>query len=103
MPTLNDLFDQLTQANANLLALQGDIAGLTNVAKDIKAVDDKLLQAALDSNTKLQILLGDMQQVITAEGYTNKALFHITQQNDTIICDLEKIAHNTCEIWNEAN
>lgn len=102
MPTLDDMFNQLTQANANLQGLRGDIAGLTNVAKDIKAIDGKLLQAAVDINAKLQVLLQDTQQIIAAEKYTNKALFHITQQNDTIICNLEKIARNTCEIWNEA-
>ncbi len=34
--------------------------------------------------------------------YTNEALFHNAQQNDTMICLLEQISKNTCGILNEA-
>jgi len=42
-------------------------------------------------------------QLIKLGQYTNLALFHNNQQNDTIICILEHISKNTCELVNEAH
>jgi hypothetical protein len=34
--------------------------------------------------------------------YADQALAHNSKQNDTIICILEHISHNTCELVNQA-
>jgi chromosome segregation ATPase len=96
MPSINDLYNQLTTANSNLQVLHNDLAAIqTQVAPldaDIKAV-----------NGTLSSIINELSNLINLINYTNNALFHVSQQNDTVICNLEKISNNTCSILNEAH
>ena len=40
--------------------------------------------------------------LITLGIYTNQALYHNSEQNDTMICMLEQISRNTCQLVNQA-
>jgi hypothetical protein len=57
------------------------------------------LQAA---NSKLDTLNAQFSQLLTLTAYTTQALFQNAQQNDTIICILEKISKQTCELLNQS-
>src|SRR5215471_922022 len=73
MPTINDAFDELQNINSNLAQVKAAIEA---------------------GNARLDALRAQ-------QTYTNGALFHLTQQADTIICVLEHISRNTCAALNE--
>lgn len=78
MPSVDDVYNQLLSANTKLDTLHNDLATLT---------------ATVNNGLNQLVLIGQ---------YTNQALFQNDKQNDTIICILEHIAKNTCEILNQA-
>jgi hypothetical protein len=84
---------KLDKVTTSLTAIEGQINGI-NAA--IQAVD-------ADVQKVQQLLSWGFQQLITLGQYTNQALFHNDQQNDTMICILQQISVNTCGIWNEAH
>jgi hypothetical protein len=85
MATLNDAYNQLVTANAQLTTLHGDLQSVnTSVQGTTAAVDTGFAQLS------------------TLVTYTNQLLTHEIQQNDTIICNLAKIARQTCELVNQA-
>lgn len=75
MPSASDIFNQLIDANGHLV----DIAG------------------------KLDALKGSTDTLVTLNIYLAQALYQNAQQNDTIICLLEKIAKNTCDLVNQSH
>src|ERR1041384_1691115 len=105
MPNATDFFNQLKAANTRL---DGVNSRLDGVNSRLDAVEGKLdaitaagngvLTAVNQVNTTLQF---GFTQLITELNYTNQALFHNDQQNDTIICILEHISKNTCGILDE--
>ena len=93
MPSISDVYNQLTTANANLQQIHNDLAGQlhSDLAKVIAATN------AVRNST--DNVAGDVQTLIGLQTYANQALFHLSQQNDTIICALEQILrriHATC-------
>jgi len=128
MPSAQDILDSINAAkdrlgdqngtsggvNQRLEEVKGKLDTTNNDLNDIKGkldtVNNKLdtLDAtvkAVDSDIKVvqQLLLWGFEQLITLGQYTNQALFHNDQQNDTMICQLQQISVNTCGIWNEAH
>lgn len=85
MATLNDAYNQLVEANSQLTNLHNDLQQInTSAQATTSAVDAGFTQ--LDS-------LVD---------HTNQLLTYEIEQNDTIICNLAKIAQQTCELVNQA-
>jgi hypothetical protein len=78
MPSADDLFNQLVAANTKL---------------------DQIRTGLVDINATLT---NGFNNLVTLGQYTNQALHHNDQQNDTIICALEHIAKNTCELLNQS-
>jgi hypothetical protein len=78
MPSADDLFNQLVAANTKL---------------------DQIRTSLVDINATLTT---GFNNLVTLGQYTNQALHHNDQQNDTIICILEHIAKNTCELLNQS-
>jgi hypothetical protein len=78
MPSADDLFNQLVAANTKL---------------------DQIRTGLVDINATLT---NGFNQLVTLGQYTNQALYQNDQQNDTIICALEHIAKNTCELLNQS-
>jgi hypothetical protein len=76
---------------------------LTTIEGKLDAINASVQQVDADVKKVQQLLLWGFQQLITLGQYTNQALFHNDQQNDTMICLLQQIAVNTCGIWNEAH
>jgi hypothetical protein len=78
MPSADDLFNQLVAANTKL---------------------DQIRTSLVDVNATLT---SGFNNLVTLGQYANQALYHNDQQNDTIICILEHIAKNTCELLNQS-
>jgi hypothetical protein len=92
MPSADDLFNQLVAANNRLEQIKTD---LVNVKNSTDAVQVAVTQV---NNT----LTNGFSQLVTIEQYTNQALSQNAKQNDTIICILEHISKNTCELLNQS-
>src|SRR5262245_21380659 len=86
MPSASDFFNQIKGINARLDDVNGKL---------------DLLRAAVEHVD--QTLQWGLGQLITLGLYTNQALYHNDEQNDTIICILEHISRNTCSLLNEAH
>lgn len=86
MASIGDVLDELKKADERLgnildtekLVLSAVTSGFANVTS--------LLQRAIDLLT-----------------YADQAAFHESEQNNTIICNLEKIANRVCSLLNEAH
>jgi len=111
MPNASDIFNAINNVN-NSVNTQ---IGATNTKLDqvnnkldqanskldgIKASTDAVKSAVDQVNATLQ---SGFAQLIKLLQYADQALYQNALQNDTIICDLEKISRNTCEILNEAH
>ena len=93
MPSASDIFDQLKTANHTLDSISGKLDALQTSTDAVRATVEQVGNA----------LAGNFNQLITLTAYTNEALFHNDLQNDTIICILEKIAKNTCDLVNQSH
>ncbi len=85
MPSAQDIFNELIKLGDKL-----DTLNATSQA--IKADDDQLLN----------VVGTDLGELIAADAYTNQALYQNALQNATIICLLEQISKNTCDLVNLA-
>jgi chromosome segregation ATPase len=92
MPSADDLFNQLVAANNRLESIKGELL-------DVKASTDAVKNAVNQVNSTLN---NGFSELITLGQYTNQALWQNSKQNDTIICILEHISKNTCELLNQA-
>ena len=107
MASASDFYNELKGANARLDDVKGKLDAANGKLDDIKGkLDD--IRASVDAvRAEVQkvenLLQWGFAQLITLGQYTNLALFHNDQQNDTIICILEHISQNTCGILNEAH
>jgi hypothetical protein len=90
-PTVADVFDQLVLVNGKLDQINLSTTGEANAINKLDGDVNKGFKATVDAlKTIAQI---DIEAV--------KLLFHLTQQGDTMICALEHISKNTCEILNQ--
>ena len=103
MPTLNDAFNELQAINGHLQVLHADngsiIAGQAAIAAAIAASTAAIndVRNSVDAGTAVLNSIAHLQQV------TNATLFHMSQQQDAMICALEAISRNTCAIHNETH
>lgn len=80
MVSIDDVFNELQSVNANLHAVEAELT---------------------QTNQILTRTEGDVSAIKTLAEYSAVASSHLSKQSDTIICILEKISHNTCDIVNE--
>ncbi|MFA5924600.1 MAG: hypothetical protein WC856_25490 [Methylococcaceae bacterium] len=87
-PTVTDVFNQLVLANGKLDQIEVNTSMVTNL------------------NTSINHGFADTINALQAIAQINieavKLLYHLTQQADTMICALEHISKNTCEILTQA-
>jgi hypothetical protein len=96
MPSLDDVFQELQKINGNLNTVHND--GLaTKGAVDTGTVAVNNVRNSVDQAVQ------QLKALVVGQAYSNAALYHLTQQNDTIICILEHISMNTCALLNEAH
>jgi hypothetical protein len=85
MPSTDDFFKQLRDANDRLESIKGRLLDITAAVNQVNAT-----------------LTTGFGELVTLGQYTNLALFQNAKQNDTIICILEHISKNTCELLNQS-
>jgi hypothetical protein len=85
MPSTDDFFNQLKDANDRLETIKGRLLDITAAVNQVNAT-----------------LTTGFGELVTLGQYTNLALFQNANQNDTIICILEHISKNTCELLNQS-
>jgi nitrogen-specific signal transduction histidine kinase len=107
MANAGDFFDELKGANGRLNGVNdrldtvnGGLSDVKNKLDDVKKATDEV-HAAVDALNG--IVKSGLDQLITLSTYANQALYHLTLQNETIICVLEKISKNTCDFVNQAH
>lgn len=99
MPTINEVWEQAVQINANLATLHNDMVAIRQRADATNAwLQDvrSLVAAGLDSLADGVVALQARQDL------ANKLLAVLLQLTETEICNLEKISANTCRSLNEA-
>ncbi len=97
MNKLNDIWNKLNDIENTLTSKLDAIKGsVDTVNTSVQQVNSSVQQV----NGTLVTGFG---QLVTIGNYTNQALYENDKQNDTIICILEHISRNTCEILNEAH
>lgn len=109
MPSVNEVWEQALQINANLAIVHNDMVQLLECCEQDGLKLDALIGRADESNDwleELRQLVDDgfvavsegLKQVQQRQDLANRlALFQIRQQ-DTMICALEKISKNTCDL-----
>jgi hypothetical protein len=85
MPSTDDFFKQLKDANDRLESIKGRLLDITAAVNQVNAT-----------------LTTGFGELVTLGQYTNLALFQNAKQNDTIICILEHISKSTCELLNQS-
>ena len=93
MASAQDFLDSINGANNRL-------DGVNNRLDEVKGKLDLINQSVQNLNQTLNWGFGAL---ITIGNYTNEALSQNAKQNDTIICILEHISKNTCELLNESH
>jgi hypothetical protein len=113
MASIDDCFNQLTDANGHLVAIDGDLQTINTsmqaVNTSVQAVDadvNGITTAIQTGFSQLGSLVNYTDQLVLYEieqnKYTDQLLVYQIEQNDTIICYLAKIALQTCALLNEA-
>ena len=71
--------------------------------EQVRAAVEAAIAATKDVRDSLNNAASRLEALIDGQYYANRALHHQTVQADTMICALEHISRNTCEILNEAH
>jgi hypothetical protein len=97
MPSAQDLMNMLISIHDDL---HNDLATIVHGdLVQVKNATDNVHTAVTQVNNTLSNGFG---QLVTLGQYTNQALAQNAKQNDTIICILEHISKNTCELLNQS-
>ena len=99
MPSITDVYNQLVTANSTLSQLHADVLAGTNATNQVNA---SVGQLDNDVNKGFNVVETQLTAIAQIEVQAVGLLFHLTQQTDTMICVLDQISRNTCEILNQA-
>jgi ABC-type transporter Mla subunit MlaD len=107
MTSVQDVFDQLVAANQHLVDLHNDtvaeVAATTNVKAAVDTVNASVQQVDQNVVTGFTVISQDMAVLAKIAAQEVLVLDHISGQQDTALCYLEKIARTTCSLLNEAH
>lgn len=76
------------------------ITDVFNALNDIKARLDSLHADNVSNGSKLDTIDGKLDAIDQQERLTNQLVLHLTKQETAIICILEHISRNTCDLVN---
>ena len=93
MPSASDIYNQLISANQNLVTIEGKLDALKGSTDAVRAAVEQVET----------ILNNGLPQLIALNAYMAQALYENDLQNGTMICILEKIAKNTCDLVNQSH
>jgi N-methylhydantoinase A/oxoprolinase/acetone carboxylase beta subunit len=92
MASADDILNALNGANSRLDNIK---SAVDNVTTAVNATTAAVNSAATQITAALN---AGFAQLVSLGQYTNQALYHLSQQDDTIICALENISRNTCNL-----
>ncbi len=95
MASVDDVYNQLVTVNATLGQIHADGIAEVNATNQVQTGVN-----TLDGDVKagFAATLNALNTIAQIDVEAVKLLFYQTQQNDTIICILEQISKNTCDI-----
>lgn len=99
MANASDILNAINGVNSRLNDTNARLDDVKGKLDAVKAATDAVRSSVDSVNNTLQ---QGFNTLITLGIYTNQALFHNSQQNDTMICMLEQISRNTCQLVNQA-
>jgi len=104
MPNATDIFNAINgvinEVKAQGVATNTKLDTVNSKLDAIKTYTDAVKTSVDQMNATLKT---GLTQIIKLLQYADLALYQNALQNDTMICELEKISNNTCAIWNEAH
>lgn len=114
MPTINEVWEQALLINANLATLHNDQIELKTccAATNQRLADlDAASQETNDWLEEIRKVLDDgfsamavgISGVQARQDIANRLLLHLTEQQNTVICLLQQIATNTCDLVNQSH
>jgi hypothetical protein len=92
MPSASDFLNEIKGINHRLDTANDRLNTLAAATDAVRTAVDQVAS----------VLAANFSQLIMLTRYTNQALYHNDLQNDTIICILEKISKNTCDLVNQS-
>jgi hypothetical protein len=110
MPTINEVWEQAQQINANLVIVHNDLTALTNQTNlRLTALSNRVEETNDWLEEMRQLLNGGFASVSSGftgiharQDITNASLLHQIEQIKTVLCVLEHISQNTCQLLNHA-
>jgi hypothetical protein len=99
MPTINEVWEQALQINANLATIHNDI---TTLLTRVDQANQRLLGLEGIANAGFLAMADGIAGLEARQDLGNQLLAFQAEQQATIICLLEKISRHTCGTWNEA-
>lgn len=103
MPSLDDVYTQLQNINANLQTIHGDDGLIKSSIDAVKTSVDADTAATNAVRSSVDNAVQQLKLLVVGQIFTNQVLVHLSQQADTMICALEHISKNTCMLLNEAH
>ena len=88
MASINDVFNAINKVNTTLW---NEIAATNNVNTSVNTLDG-------DVKSGFTATVNGLTTIAQIDTAIADLLFHLTQQADTIICNLQQISQNTCGI-----
>lgn len=99
MPSSTDFYNRMGEMRDRLVDINNKLTDTNNKLTKLDQNTDQVEAQLSQIHTTLS---NGFSQLITLGNYTNQALHHNSKQNETIICILEHISKNTCDLVNEA-
>lgn len=104
MASISEVYDELQSANDKLDTLHADLQQVLNRLQTIQTEVTTGFGGVIGTlNVGFAALTKGAQGLIALQSFANDVLLHHSKQNDTIICILENISKNTCNLEAEAH
>ena len=106
MPTINEVWEQALQINANLVVVHDDLttanARLKTLIDRADETNDWLEELRNLVSQGFTAVTAGMQAMLTRQDLALKLQAYQIEQGQTMICSLEHISRNTCQLVEQA-
>jgi hypothetical protein len=113
MPSINEVWEQAVQANANLARLHDDMVSLGTCCSNTNSKLQWLINLTTETNDWQEELFkvanngfaaisSGIQGIHDRQELMSQLLLFMAEQQNTMICALEKISSNTCRMLNHS-
>ncbi|GAA5191175.1 hypothetical protein GCM10023322_47940 [Rugosimonospora acidiphila] len=100
MPSITDVYNQLVSTNGKLDQVNANLVQETlatnNVNAGVQAVNTTLVHGFANVAAGMQVVANEVY-------LGDQILLHLSQQTDAVLCVLEQISKQTCELVNQAS